>query len=612
LTWAPLAAVLLAALGLPAAVRAEPFPEDPVESLRQALKSESLTGRRANLERRAAALHNPGELGRALVLREWNFGVTLDEAKKEVEFVVWSGIADRFERAAKEVANGNDPLAARAVADLAGELASTAHTAGISNAALAARFAQLGPILAGMTRSRDREVRLAATRALGKLDPQPEVAAKALDRLLQEEDPVLRRAAVEAAANLMRMRIAVESKSQNLDEEKEKIRPRLVEAGRYMVPVAGRALADPDPAVRTQGLTAIQLAATALGDQVVIPNSLPFPPDVNKNSSPEEIRAAQFYAEEVEKDRRELQPLIKALADQVPAVARTLRDPALPVRIQARRTVEDMAYARQRLDQRQELVPPNLPAAPPEPKPDKDESKDKDRTQGRDGGGPVLLAQVARAPAADEQPLAEVLRQATDDLVAGLSDPDFRARLAAVEALEMLGKPAATARVTRALARALGDPVLFVRWAAARTLGKLRYPETADEVVPPLAKLVTCDDDLDVRLASATALERYGPAAGAAVPDLARAVNAGDVELRVAVIRALQGIGTAAAPAIPALIEATTNPDSRVRRAAIGLLGRFGPAARDAVPALRRALDDPDPDVRRAASAALLNVLMGP
>src|SRR5262249_62046752 len=113
-----------------------------------------------------------------------------------------------------------------------------------------------------------------------------------------------------------------------------------------------------------------------------------------------------------------------------------------------------------------------------------------------------------------------------------------------------LGRPGARAEGTRALARALAAPVLFVRWAAARTLGKLRYTETADDVVPPLVKLVTCDEDLDVRLASATALERYGPAAGAAVPELARAVNAGDVELRVAVIRALQGIGTAAAPAI--------------------------------------------------------------
>src|SRR5262245_18038249 len=147
LTWAPLAAVLLASLCLPAAVRAEPFPEDPVEALRQALKSESPTGRRANLERRAAALHNAGELGRALVLREWNFGVTLDPERKDVEFAVWSAVADRFEKAVKDVANGNDPLAARAVADLAGELAATSHTAGISNAAMRARFAQLGPIL---------------------------------------------------------------------------------------------------------------------------------------------------------------------------------------------------------------------------------------------------------------------------------------------------------------------------------------------------------------------------------------------------------------------------------------------------------------------------------
>ena len=56
------------------------------------------------------------------------------------------------------------------------------------------------------------------------------------------------------------------------------------------------------------------------------------------------------------------------------------------------------------------------------------------------------------------------------DLAAGLMDPNPRSRLAAVEALETLGDAARP--VAPALVRSLQDPDRFVRWAAARTLGK--------------------------------------------------------------------------------------------------------------------------------------------
>jgi HEAT repeat protein len=178
-----------------------------------------------------------------------------------------------------------------------------------------------------------------------------------------------------------------------------------------------------------------------------------------------------------------------------------------------------------------------------------------------------------------------------------------------------------------ALVAALGDPYPYVRWAAARTLGRLAEREAEagkagtipeglaaplgrlPDAVAGLARLLLCDPDEGVRMAVATALTRYGPRAAAAVPALREAVGSGsDVELRVAVIQALEAIGTDAVPALPALVPALRDPDPRVREEAARVLGRFGRHSRFALPALRDALEDRDNMVRKAISEAILNI----
>ena len=60
--------------------------------------------------------------------------------------------------------------------------------------------------------------------------------------------------------------------------------------------------------------------------------------------------------------------------------------------------------------------------------------------------------------------------------------------------------------------------------------------------IPNLISLVRllCDPDLDVRiLGAAVTLERFGPAAAAAVPDLIKWVNNGDPDNRIAVMKTL-------------------------------------------------------------------------
>ena len=51
------------------------------------------------------------------------------------------------------------------------------------------------------------------------------------------------------------------------------------------------------------------------------------------------------------------------------------------------------------------------------------------------------------------------------------------------------------------------------------------------------------DRDLSVRVAVTTTLEKFGPQAAAALPELLRAVNTGDADARIGALRALGAIG---------------------------------------------------------------------
>jgi len=100
-------------------------------------------------------------------------------------------------------------------------------------------------------------------------------------------------------------------------------------------------------------------------------------------------------------------------------------------------------------------------------------------------------------------------RAGLDAALAGLaSDPEPFVRKAAIESLASVGGPTA---VQTAQAH-LGDSVPFVRAHAARTLGRLRAVETAEQVAPLLA-----DREWWVRYAAKTSLEAMGPEVAAHV-----------------------------------------------------------------------------------------------
>jgi HEAT repeat protein len=100
--------------------------------------------------------------------------------------------------------------------------------------------------------------------------------------------------------------------------------------------------------------------------------------------------------------------------------------------------------------------------------------------------------------------------------------------------------------------------------------------------------LVKLLEDRQLRCAAAESLGRIGPAAGAALPDLAKAISDPDATWQWTAVRAMVLIGgPGARPAVPFLIDRTNKaPRSRELYQLTWLLGLLGPIARDALPAL--------------------------
>jgi HEAT repeat protein len=601
--------LLLAGWACAGAAGAAPFATDPVEALRLYLRQdekaartpEVLAARKAILEKKAAAVRSIGDLARALTLQEWG-GAGLDPDLNDV----WLSMGDRYERDIKAALTKGDSTTRQATAHLLSELSVQVRKGGVETQRLGTLLPHFAPELIALTRADDDAVAVAATQALGLINPDADKAVPALRQVLASGSAELRRAAADALLNLIRVSGEIVKKVQGEERRRQALDAQIkTDRAAFLAAVAG--VGDSDAQVRRSSLEAMQQAGSTLEDRIIIPppDTLNFPPPERNVWSEEEVTRAKAYKDEVAAGKAELQPLLDAFREGTPTLARAQSDPDTAVRLRARMAADAIATARSKLKQWEATVPV-IPKAAEKKEEDKKEDKKEGETRQDPAPGDDLQLVRADVPAAEEQAPADGERQLVEALAQGLFDPDVRNRLGAVDALEDIGPAAAPA--APALVKALCDPDKFVRWSAARTLGKLA-PADAGPAVRGLTELV-CFPDLDVQLAALNALTAYGPLAEEAVPTLAKAVvNVKfDADVRVGAIRALEGVGTAAAPAIPALITALTEGTDRVRRAAALLLGKFGPAAREALPALRNALNDRDPDTRRFASEAILNI----
>jgi HEAT repeat protein len=400
-----------------------------------------------------------------------------------------------------------------------------------------------GPDLAALVKKGTPAVRDAAARALGKINPDPAVAVPALNDGLGADDVSARVAAADGLFSL----VETASWLATRPSPGAVVSPQDVfTLVRAAAPVAARALRDASPDVRRRGADTLREAAVAASRMV------PDPRRPEEQKDPEDIRRR------AEETQTALRPLFTALAGQVPSLSRVVGDADQPARLAANAALEALAVARGRWVHL--------------------------------GGDPA------------DDPLRDALREALRPLADELRHPEVRVRLAGLYVLETLGKLAAP--VAGDLVKALADDDAFVRWGAARAVGRMAPVETG-AAVPALAERLA-DANGDVRVTAAAALRRFGRDAAAAVPALRRAAGQGPPAWRAAVLDVLAAVGPAARDAVPELRTALAAPDAEVRRAAAQALGKVAPAEAAVREALRQRLNDPDADVRQAAADALL------
>jgi HEAT repeat protein len=622
--------VLAAALLWVTAASADRFPPDPVRELRQILRAtpEELSYRDPELDRKVKdlkpeerrkvlakarerkllekvdAIRTIPDMRRALVLTDWRVDDPTDEQSLGDREAL-NRLVERFREAVLAVLkNGTTDARLAAMSMLADAVTSAQSAAPTQTPTTDRTSAARTELRRGLGRSFTKElvelaknsdariVRETAARTLGQLFSSPDLSAPVLGKLLASREVGERRAAASGLVGLIRVpfQLTTGAKSGTGPQRVEADRGDIVASGKLVVPAAAPGLSDSDLQVRRLCAEAIQQSAAALINQV---------PQLRV----EDISGAlDIKAEDFQLARDQLMPLMQAFADQAPALVRALNDRDPEVRLLVRRAVEDLGYTRQRFQKAAEVLTPGAGA------PTGSEESDRGSVS-----APVTRVASGQPPAErPADPLRKGLEQAVPELAAGLKDPLSEIRLRTVDVLESMG-PLATPAIP-ALTKATRDPDLFVRWAAARTIGKIGAVQT-ELTVPALARLLR-DQDLDVNLAAALALRRIGPPAKEAIPALVATLTASDAEKRKSALNALQGIGTDAASAIPAIAGRLTDEDPSkdsgpgVRSLAAEVLGNFGPQAKSAVPALRRALEtETNPEVRQAISDALLSVL---
>ena len=94
-------------------------------------------------------------------------------------------------------------------------------------------------------------------------------------------------------------------------------------------------------------------------------------------------------------------------------------------------------------------------------------------------------------------------------------------------------------------------------------------------VLAALIGAIRTQGDQELRARAAMVIERYGPAAGEAIPALIELLRDKDAELRYRAARALEAIGSLARAAAPALMQATNDSSVMVQRVAKRILESF-------------------------------------
>ncbi|GIW79839.1 MAG: hypothetical protein KatS3mg105_1646 [Gemmatales bacterium] len=386
-------------------------------------------------------------------------------------------------------------------------------------------------------------ISLAATRALKNIQPEPQSVAPALRKALKNGSPAVR----SAVADVLVYWMDTEGRRfrSHASATKSPVRAEdVIQLAQSVAQTAEVGLQDRETHIRQLSLLAIERAAAAV--RMIAP-------------------PARTDAGEIIQLPSGIAPFLSILRNLGNALSPSLTDESVEVRLRALQTLEELAQTHlqwgRTLQRSGLLQPPDHPL----------------------GTGFESILQV---------------------LGCALCDKDVRIRRRAVGVLETFG-PAAIPAV-QVLVKALEDQDLFVRWSAARTLGKMGE-QAANQATPALIQRFD-DAAVEVRLAAILAVHDLGPAASQAVPALLQKTLARQARVRAAALQALQSFPSEADSILECAVAALDDPDPDVRIEAARLLGTFGPRARDALSALERALSDESPHVRHEIHQALIAI----
>jgi HEAT repeat protein len=567
---------------------------DPVEDLRSTLpiRLEELNNppdvvlqfRRDSLAKKVANLKTIGELRRALALDEWKIDpqrISNDRVRK-IDLEMRQRVGDRLLGAIRAAAKSSDANTRLSIANLIAEMGPTIPALDPLD-----RFGftrALTSDVVQLSRDSDLGVRQEAIRALGNINPDPQIAMKAIMAVF-ENDPAVgpRRLAADSLGQMIRV-IAHLQKRGRTAVGVEATREDVVIVSREIFLAAGPGARDADPEVRALSLAAVQIAAQTLGDNIPDPYlRRDFPPEGRKLTEGERKDILARYAE-VRANAEVVRPMFLALKQNMATYGKLIEDPEPRVRLMAIQTLENIGNARNRLKRRVG----SLPVIEPE--------------EGIAKFDPFKIL-------TELDPLDSFLKTELHSVPKLFAEPDIRTRRGAVEFMQTLEGDALP--IAQALEAALSDTDRIVRAEAAKAVGMLPAPK-AEFLVPALGRLLL-DTDLQVRTLAAGSLEAMGPYAKDAVPAMAQSLGRGDVDGQLAVMFALSRVPPEfAKTAVPHLAGLLTNQDPRLLRSAAESLGRIGPAAQLAIPGLRRLLGNEDADVRIAASEAILSITATP
>lgn len=568
---------------------------DPVIGVQRALaenidatSARDMQTRQKTVTEQIDRLRTVGEMQRALALQDWQDLSIAEPAIAKVDTAARQHLADRLRALLQRAMTSTNPSEVLAALTVVGEM-STIIRGVATTQSLAPIFL---PDLLRLARHSNLIIRDAAAIALSKTAADPAAVTKLLSDMLHAPEASQRQVAARGLENMVEQ-VAELARGANTAGIRAGVGD-VVDTGRLVLGVLEPGLRDPDPTVRRLCLETVDATARTFALADVLGATL----------------AAETGATgRVGEERAAFVPLARALGRVTPTVAALTLDAVPLIRLDAARVIDQITFARVRLLRR----PAGMPATAPGGEVSADRGKvilvAQRRPRRPQGPAPQPLPPSQSGEGRPQDPIGMALFDSLPDLERATRDPDPRVRQTVIDTFEWLGRTATPA--LPAMVRLLYDRNLFVRWQAARTVGKLNPQRAAPEALPGLERLLQ-SEDLDVRMAAAVALERYGTAAEPAVPALAAACERGDPDGRLAAMHALEAIGLAGVEAVPALISNLSHDDNRVRLTAAEALGRLGPAARAAVPALRNALADSDPDVRREAGDALLNILVAP